>query len=53
MRKPIIVGNWKMNKTNTEAIAFVDAIEKVLHDEADFGVGVPFTALKDAPLSSK
>ncbi len=52
MRKPIIVGNWKMNKTNTEAIAFVNEIEKVLHDAADFGVGVPFTALKDAQAQS-
>lgn len=53
MRKPIIVGNWKMNKTNTEAIAFVSEIEKVLHDEADFGIGVPYTALKDAQSNSK
>lgn len=48
MRKPIIVGNWKMNKTNTESIAFIQAIEAVLHDNADFGVGVPFTSLQDA-----
>ncbi|NLY62401.1 MAG: triose-phosphate isomerase [Erysipelothrix sp.] len=53
MRKPIIVGNWKMNKTNTEAIAFVSAIEEVLHDQADFGIGVPFVALKDAQATSK
>lgn len=53
MRKPIIVGNWKMNKTNTEAIAFVQEIEAVLHDNADFGVGVPFTALKDAQANAK
>ena len=53
MRKPIIVGNWKVNKTNTEAIAFVSEIEKVLHDEADFGIGVPYTALKDAQSNAK
>lgn len=53
MRKPIIVGNWKMNKTNTEAIAFVSAVEAALHDAADFGIGVPFIALKDAQANAK
>lgn len=48
MRKPIIVGNWKMNKTNTEAIDFVKGIEEVLHDEADFGIAPSFVSLKDA-----
>lgn len=52
MRKPIIVGNWKMNKTNTEAITFIKGIEEVLHDNADFGVGVPFTALKDSVVAA-
>ena len=27
MRKPIIAGNWKMNKTNEEAKAFVEAVK--------------------------
>ena len=44
-RKPIIVGNWKMNKTNAEAKAFLSAMEPLLHQDADFGVAVPFTAL--------
>ena len=48
MRKPIIVGNWKMNKTNVEALEFVLEIEKVLHDSATFGVGAPFTLLQDS-----
>ncbi|MGL5915236.1 MAG: triose-phosphate isomerase, partial [Culicoidibacterales bacterium] len=26
MRKPIIAGNWKMNKTKAEALAFVEAV---------------------------
>lgn len=47
MRKSIIVGNWKMNKTNTEAVDFVNGIEEVLHDQADFGVAPTFVALKD------
>ncbi len=45
MRKPIIVGNWKMNKTIAEAVEFVKSIEPVLHDGATFGVGAPYTAL--------
>lgn len=48
MRKPIIIGNWKMNKTNKEAVEFIKEIEGVLHQEADFGVGTPFTALQDS-----
>lgn len=53
MRKPIIVGNWKMNKTCAEAVAFIEAIEPKLHDAADYGVGAPFTALKDCVKSAK
>ena len=53
MRKPIIVGNWKMNKTIAEAASFVEAIEPLLHDDADFGVGAPFLALEKSVKSSK
>ena len=28
MRKPIIVGNWKMNKTPSEALEFMKGIEE-------------------------
>ncbi len=27
MRKPIIAGNWKMNKTLSEAVSFVEEVE--------------------------
>jgi len=27
MRKPIIAGNWKMNKTAAEAAEFVEAVK--------------------------
>ena len=27
MRKPIIVGNWKMNKTIAQTKAFVEAVD--------------------------
>ena len=44
MRKPIIVGNWKMNKTPSEALEFMKGIEQVLtgNEAADYGVGAPF-----------
>lgn len=49
MRKPIIAGNWKMNKTNQEAVdlvsELVDLVKDVAH--ADVLVCPPFTALGD------
>jgi triosephosphate isomerase len=46
-RKPIIVGNWKMNKTPREAEEFMKGIEQVLtgNEAADYGVGAPFVDL--------
>ena len=46
-RKPIIVGNWKMNKTPREAEEFMKGIEQVLTgtEAADYGVGAPFVDL--------
>jgi len=52
-RTPIIIGNWKMNKTDGEAKEFVAAIEKVVPEGADFGFGVPFTALSASLSASK
>jgi triosephosphate isomerase len=47
MRRPIIVGNWKMQKTVPEAVALVQALNAVLTDvhDVDIGVAPPFTAL--------
>ncbi len=47
MRKPIIAGNWKMNKTVSEALALIDALKPLVagHDAADIVVCPPFTAL--------
>ena len=53
MRKPIIVGNWKMNKTCAEAVSFINEIEPKLHDGADYGIAAPFTALKDCVNTAK
>ena len=48
MRKPIIVGNWKMNKTMAETYEFVQAIDSYAIGNADYGIGVPFTDLVTA-----
>lgn len=47
-RKPIVAGNWKMNKTVTEAIALVDDVKRDLANcsEVDVVFCPPFTALK-------
>lgn len=47
MRRPIIVGNWKMHKTIAEAVALVKALRSsvVDIDGVDIGVAPPFTAL--------
>lgn len=53
MRKPIIVGNWKMNKTIAEAKAFIEACDANAHDGATFGVATSFIALNDANKLAK
>ena len=47
MRKPIVAGNWKMNKTVAEARDLVDGIERELGDfkGVDVVLCPPFTAL--------
>jgi len=47
MRKPIIAGNWKMNKTASEAVDFVREIRRGLSQItlADSVVCPPFIAL--------
>lgn len=48
MRKPIVAGNWKMNKTCAEAIDLVGGLVRELADvtHVDIVVCPPFTALK-------
>ena len=50
MRKVIIAGNWKLNKTALEAIALVTGFKRDLGDitEVDIVVCPPFVALSDA-----
>ena len=57
MRKPIIAGNWKMNKTPEEAFALVTELKPLVKDAAcDVVVCVPatnFAAVKEAAKGSK
>lgn len=50
MRKPVVVANWKMNKTIPEALQFVAELRKRFKEVDTEGVDVvlapPFTALK-------
>lgn len=47
MRKPLIAGNWKMNKTIDEAVSLVNTIKAGVHQISgvDMLVCPPFTAL--------
>lgn len=53
MRKPIIVGNWKMNKTIAEAVEFINAVDSACHDGATYGVATSFLALNEANKAAK
>ncbi len=48
MRKPIIVGNWKMNKTIADTKAFVAAVDPKVTATADWGIATPYLALQAA-----
>jgi len=52
-RKPIIVGNWKMNKTIAEAEEFIKAIDPLCHNKATFGVATSFLALQSSVKNAK
>ncbi|MGM0442013.1 MAG: triose-phosphate isomerase [Elusimicrobiota bacterium] len=47
MRKPYIAGNWKMNKTNKEAVQMVQEFKNLVSDveEVDMMIAPPYTAL--------
>lgn len=47
MRRPIIVGNWKMHKTTAEAVTLVKALHASVAQVqgVDIGVAPPYTAL--------
>lgn len=47
MRRPLMAGNWKMNKTNTEAVLMVNALKEKVKDvdDVDIMIAPPFTSL--------
>ena len=57
MRKPIIAGNWKMNKTAAEAVALINELKPLVKkSKPEVVVCVPYTdlwAVKDAIAGSK
>ena len=55
MRKPIIVGNWKMNKTVADAKEFMSAVDSYVEgiDACTYGIGAPFTALAACTENAK
>lgn len=53
MRKPIIAGNWKMNKTIKEGLEFVEEIKGKTESKAEAVLCVPFTLLKDLKEATK
>ena len=49
VRKAVIAGNWKMNKTPAEAIELIDAIKPLVKDaDCDVVVGVPYVCIPAA-----
>ena len=49
MRKYVIAGNWKMNKTPAEATALINELKPLVADAScDVIVGVPFVDLPAA-----
>lgn len=55
MRNKIIVGNWKMFKTNTEAIKFAESVDKKINVKQNVitGIAVPSIMLHDLKKISK
>ena len=54
MRKPIIAGNWKMNKTIKEAVEFVNEIKgQVVDTDVEVVLCAPATMLKDMKEAAK
>ena len=50
MRTNVIAGNWKMNKTNAEAVEMLTELKGLVKDVegVKIVIGAPFTALSDA-----
>ncbi|MEI7667600.1 MAG: triose-phosphate isomerase [Erysipelotrichaceae bacterium] len=53
MRKKIIIGNWKLNKTIAEAVDFIQQIDPLVYKEVDFGIAASYLALQASVASAK
>ena len=54
MRKILIAGNWKMNKTVSETVTLVEEItKKVIEPNCDVVICVPYTSISDAVKLTK
>jgi triosephosphate isomerase len=54
MRKPIIAGNWKMNKTPSEAVTLINELKPLVKDaQVEVVVCVPFVCLPAAAEALK
>ena len=53
MRKPIIAGNWKMNKTIKEGLEFIEEGKGKTEGDVEVLICAPFTLLKDLKLATK
>lgn len=53
MRKPIIAGNWKMNKTIKEGLEFIDVVKGKTEGDVEVLICAPFTLLKDLKEATK
>ncbi|SFE83208.1 triose-phosphate isomerase [Peptostreptococcus sp. D1] len=53
MRTPIIAGNWKMNKTISEGVAFLNEVKGKTEGDAEVLICAPFTLLKDLKEATK
>ncbi|MCK5010593.1 MAG: triose-phosphate isomerase, partial [Deltaproteobacteria bacterium] len=47
MRKPLIAGNWKMNKNSAESVELVSQLREMVSDvkEVEIVIAPPYTAL--------
>jgi len=53
MRKKIIIGNWKLNKTIAEAVDFIQQIDPLVYKSVDFGIAASYLALQASVASAK
>ena len=54
MRKPFIAGNWKMNMTIKDGIAYINELKELVKDaDAEVGICTPATMLKDIVQAAK